>query len=689
MSFATTNVRSNRFIETSLDTPVVDLGAVSGNLTLDLGQSTKFRFTVAGNLTITFSNESVTKNLELWVLNEGFTVSWPGNLALSDSSTPTQILTYFNLQRVGGAWANTVNKIFYNNPYLPNTVCAKCCSPLTIKNLPCTPPICTTANFTNSTFLVTQCCFNGCLTCCCIKTSDICTVYTYRGNLSTSPSEKFLFAGSIYTGFCSNYNTSTGISCCVQACCYGIGYYSSGRGSNPVPFGFCICNCTYGYWDNADTRIFTGCYHLPMGFDDNGVYYYLDEFNNCNTFASVGTCCTTMTFRAACLCNVTTSTPSTGFYSTICNQCSIFTCSDATATCSNNSPVSKNSRKPHLTWVSCNTGVINNIWNPFGYPDSCECIQSLMFRCTGVFTYASTAFTGRLLSKAHYQPYFLVHCSHSNATANGCYGGIVYWSILYDTNWGTTSAPSLNSALTLNWQPNYTNGANCSAVNEGLILTGDAQYVITTWRPLQCSNSSWWNGFGCCTGNLGCVVIYCRCAASCNFCTTPVCFTACYTDASNWRYVGVLRDCVLLPWIDGERGSNWYIENVEVACRVGGVTTSYGICFNGTCWVVSSVTYACLCSTLGYDYSNALRPNGGLVKCAYPAQPGIGAPWWDYVACPNNFEFNSCQIPTIAPGIKLNYNYIPKYISTTTSLASDSVTSYNYTGKPYMEDCRE
>lgn len=693
MTFSTTNVRSNRFIETSLDTPVVDLGEVSGNIVLDLGQSTKYKLTIAGNLTITFSNESVTKNLELWVINEGYSVSWPENLSVSNITTPTQVLTYFKLQKIGSIWSEISYKPFFSNPYVPNTTCVKCCTSYSVNNLPCSIPICI-SGLVACQWIATCSITTSCTTYCCIQPCDTASCFIKLGSISISPEERYYFLGNYCTGGVNVYNDTNGTYNCHNLYTFGVGYVSSGKGSNPIPFGFPVCCSCYGCWDGVDTRNYNSCIQYPLGFDDNGVYYYIGVYNFCSTFQSVGTTCTQFGVYAARLCGVTGNIPSTGYYSTICNQCTMYTCTDSI---NHSSPLIHcmwAGKKPTLTWLSKDTGVINSLklTDCNTATDACECITSLMFRCTGPFTYGSTTFQGRILSKAHNAPYFIVNCSYSDQTAS--VGSNICWNIVYDTNWGTASAPSLSSALAFSWINCFCIGSSASRMNEGLILTGDGCYVITTVKPIACvAGAGWWCGTGCCTATLGCVMIYCRCTASCNFCTTPVCFASSYTDTNNWVYASALRECTSVPWIDGERGSNWWIENVEVACRVSGVTTTYGICFNGTCWVVSSVTYNCLCSTLGYDYcQNLLRANGSLVKCGWPAYTASGNTicLFNSLACPNSYNICNCNLPTTVPGLKTSFNYnTPNRRSTLVNMRSSTVTSYQFTGKPYLEECRE
>ena len=692
-SFSPTNLKSNRFLENYFDTPVLDLGDVQGTLFLDLTTSTKFKFNVIGNLTITYSDQgNVNDKLELWVLNEGYTITWPSTFSLSSSTTSTQILTYFELRRVGSVWSSINYKSFTANPYVALIPCPCVCASSTASSYNLCPPHCSDANaFKNAG--ASYCCLSSCVTCCCIAPASISTAMCCQGNGGQSFNSTYIHLGKVLNGF-------TSLNCWIYfACCtcnlYGLGYYRPSAG-NYIPFGYCVCTYYYTCWDGGAYRHGVECCTWPLGFDDNGVYYLATSHRYCYTYNSAGTTCHTFTIQANCIQSVTGAGISVpAFYYCVYCQCQISACCDGSNYAN---ACFGNAFQTYLRWLSPTQGMVVGFAGPCQFTDCDFNRTTLHFKCTGSYSYCSSTSNDVILSKAHSVPYFVSLCCIIQQQTNNYFGQSIYWRILWDCNWeSSTAAPNMCVALNIIHNPCINSSSGLSYYCEPPIVTGDGCYVISVRVPLMCVGTGWWCGSsGCCTTNCGVVEVYCRCANSCFFCTTPCVFVSSYTDTSNFKYVGKLRCCCINPWIDGQRGKNWWIENVEVVCRVSGTFSCYAICFNSSagCWEVSSLSYSCICQLNGYDwFCSNQRPNGSVPHLPYgPCLDSNGFGFQSLIfGCANQVPMCCCTTycNTTAGGyLKTNWNFSPNEISPATNLASSSITERSYTGRPYLEKFR-
>lgn len=645
--FPETNVKSSRFISRTNESPVVDLGDVSGMVSLDINEASNFKLTLTGSVRLSIPDESIFKELSFEIDNRNFNIAFPSNFKVDTPSVKSFGTTFFKFIRKNGEWIQT----FYrtsdnlshscytrNNPF--NNLLTECSSLGNTKSLLPTNTLVTSGSGNFCYF---------CQSCFCIALGIPCVV-------SVSSTINPLAFQNTATGFPISHLAPL----CNTAPSYPPNSYNNTYISTPASLVSSFSNCICPQGPSQQTciklshiiakRTITGSY-IPHGLDGtlstcgqtvllNSGWCQYEGINDAgDLFVSVvcrgsgastpchedSKCLFMMSPRnicTECVCGtgsravVLGDNVSEAFVmpSPLCGQIiySATLASGMLPQCSSWSYGAKITYWPTecsfifasltnpATQLISNTGVSN--------PASVILKNVCPTSFPACYAFTACSFANAYLIPTMGKEYYLGYTGRGRGNANNNCCTTFCFAVFRDLSFNNPfCAACLVNCLNIN------TGANCCCCCShsgfgGIAMTCDGCYVITA-RVRQHEGDSIAGNTPCnCWFKSTCVMIFCRCSDSSSFCTTPTCFVGFFCSD--------LNSCGWLSYTGLHLSANCYTNKpahgIVFQRYIFGGPCRFYLCNTGTCWVIDSQCTGCYSNTEVPQLTSS--PETGIVK---------------------------------------------------------------------------
>lgn len=670
--FSETNVKSNRFVARQLQAPIKELGEVKGTVYLDLGEASRFSLTAIGNITFVVSDEAVVDTLELTILNETATFTFPANFNPVTTTIDYYTKATWIFTSNGKVWTER-NFLQSKNTYTPRTFNPYCDSCITTVCKTVTSPF---SLMCNLGYANGETCAN-CL-CFCSYVGTYCYMSNFNnwgGTMCTTMVTQCQAAAS-YSGKWQGHGEVT-CAACRYGCCwcfytsynYQILTVNCGGTITPYVYSneypFCQLN---SYGTSVCSRTAT-----TLAIDDDG--------NTINLFTCFANACVNR-----CLIRsipgyynggAVAGMPSSNAYRLVPGSCcnlSTFCSQDAAEVCS--AFASSCSAPFILGWSSkCQFALIASGTNCSGCPYT-KFFKNL--NTTGGTCFTCCTKCGAFFHNATGEYYVSFDAMYTPDESAHYF----YLSVWRDSNYNDpTSVPCLSKQLDTGAISKCGCNNNLGQAFRGGFITCDGCYAVFSWTRATCY---YYNCCDYCTTAMNCseVRVYCRCSGSTTFCDTPTCFTGATNGSSTscgWYDLGDATGI----WTDGYCYTQYPTRGVVLRNNVN--CCCYYLCYNTTCscWVVDSNPVPCYAAVFCACKCAYFRPTGSMYNLA----------WYQGYTGPYSMRGAAFLVP--ANGGSYSNSSMP-YNSGCGSIVRRNygggspgiVCVYSYIGKPYVESCR-
>ena len=646
--FPETNVKSNRFVAREVQPNIKDLGEVLGTVSLDINESNNFRMHVTGSVNLIAPDESIFQEITLEVYNEDGIISFPPNFRTAANFNMVKYGSFvIKFRRNGTTW-HQVDYIEIDNesnddgvgsgPYGASgaSACYFCMSMNWKRNcleaidhlIPDAGP-CIGMGYIGQVDT-------------CMLGSNLCYGPTGLGicHFGFPADLRVCGCGSNYLGCTAQWHASvpsynhkyimgppvakyTACSRDGSGCLFRsvwptqlVAVKKPGGGYNPLvlvpPSWHCVglggggsaCSAfiqtmVEGINDCGSVFVSKLCY-ASSGCQKCIFIYQPSSVNCCSSYFNVPTVDLTPDYPRRVMIECPSCT-----YNYI-----------GTAICG------------HLSmryWVSPCAFLMGTFDTDASDTLSCPCTMMFKNVCPSNYPYCykTCGIAAYLIPTMKREYYLTYNCSYPDA---GYSMVCLRFGVARDCTFDQPTAAPCITQLFGCTMPFCTDSANQEYPGfGGAVLTCDGCYLLVA-RIARCATEDTCTCWYKCT----CIQIYCRCASSCQFCTTPTDLPSAYTDASN--FCGV---CGFGPLhLDGACYTNRLAYKVMQVKKVAGVLKYYYLCHNGTSWGWDACCICCyspqfpLCSNVP-SYSNELHLNAlGFFNNCYMRSGGNCSMCW-------------------------------------------------------------